>query len=231
MNIFLSLLQKQSKRRSAVYFVSLWLLLASPASAVDLQCNLAENTQIRPAVIAAIMDAADKGYLYYVDNSTSNVAFKVDHFPFSTLEGSFDKFQGGLALPTEAEHSKQALFVIKTNSVVTGDNDMDDYLKSSAFFNAIKFPEIIFVSTGFEWIDESTARLHGKLTLHGTTKPLVFNLHIDTSENYDVDKNQIMTIIATAEIHRSDFGMDELQIFVSDTVTFNLKMRASRVGS
>ena len=231
MNNYLSLLYKQSKRHSALYLVSLWLMFSSPASAIDLQCNIAENAQIKPAVRALMIDAADKGYLYYTDNSTSLITFQVNHFPFSTVNGVFNQFQGGLALPVENEQSEQALFVIKADSVFTGDDEVDDYLKSSVFFNVTQFPEIIFVSTGFEWVDESTARLHGNLTLHGKTRPLVFNMYIDDRENDHVGEGQRMTMVASAEIKRSDFGMHELQIFVSDTVTFNLKIKAFRVRS
>lgn len=231
MNNFLSLLYERSKRSSAVYLVSLLLLFAHPASAIDLQCDLAENSRIKPGVITAMLEAADKGNLYRVDTSTSNVAFQVNHFPFSSVEGHFSEFQGGLALPDGADQSRQALFVIKVDSMATGDHDLDDYLKSSVFFDATQFPDIIFVSTGFEWINESTARLFGELTLRGTTRPLVFNVHIDTTESYSIDQSLKMTMSASAEIQRSEFGMHELSLFVSDTVRFNLKIEASRVGS
>ena len=228
MNNLLHLIFKRSKRSSVMYLVSL-LLLTGPVNAIDLQCELAEDIQIKPSIIATMMQAAKKGYLYRVETSTSNVTFEVNHFPFSTVEGQFNKFEGGLAFPEGTVHPKQALFIIKADSVVTGDNELNDYLKSTVFFNAMQFPNIIFVSTGFEWVNETTARLIGDLTLHGMTRPLVFNVHINTTENYSSDKSQKITIIARAEIQRSDFGMNELQVFVSDTVRFNLKIEASQV--
>lgn len=229
MSNFLRLAFKRNKRSSVMYLVSLLLLLTRPVNAIDLQCELAENIQIKPAIIAAMMAAAKKGYLYRVETSTSNVTFEVNHFPFSTVEGRFNKFEGGLAFPDGTVQPKQALFIIKVASVATGDNELNDYLKSTAFFNATQFPDIIFVSTGFEWVNESTARLIGDLTLHGMTRPLVFNVHINTTENDSSDKSQKITMIASAEIQRSDFGMNELQVFVSNTVRFNLKIEASQV--
>lgn len=229
MKYLLSLLKGQCKRHSTSYSLILWLVFLPQANAINLQCSITDNTQIAPAIITTMLNAAEDGYLYYADASTSIITFKVDYFPFSTVEGNFDNFQGGLALPAGNNQSKQALFVIDTNSITTGDSDLDDHLKSSVFFNVIKFPEIIFISTFFEWIDESTARLHGNLTLHGTTKPLVFNMHIDTEENGDSDN--FLTLSASAKIHRSDYGMHGLKIFVSDTVSFNLKINASRVRS
>ena len=229
MNNFLCLTFKRSKRSSAMYLLGLLLLFTQPVKAIDLQCELAENIQIKPAIMATMLEAAHKGYLYRVETSTSNVTFAVNHFPFSTVEGRFNKFEGGLVLPEGRVPLRQALFIIKVDSVATGDDELNDYIKSDAFFNAMKFPVILFVSTGFEIINESTARLIGELTLHGTTRPLVFNVHMNTAKNYNSDINQRITMIASAEIQRSDFGMHGLQIFVSDTVRFNLKIDVSRV--
>jgi polyisoprenoid-binding protein YceI len=227
----LRLIYKHGNRISVGYLVSLWLLFAQPASAMDLQCNLAESSHINPSILNTMLAAAHKGYLYRVDTSISNVAFQVNHFPFSSVKGHFKDFDGGLALPVEADQSRQVLFFIKVDSMATGDHEMDDYLKSTVFFDATRFPDIIFVSTGFEWIDDTTARLHGELTLRGTTRPLAFNVHINTTDSYTSDQSQKITLSANAEIRRSQFGMHKLPLLVSDTVRLNFKIEASRVGS
>ncbi len=230
MNNFFNLIYKQGKRISTVLLVSLCLLFAHPASAMDIQCDLAENSHVNPVIFDAMLEAANNGYLYSVDTSISNVSFQVNHFPLSTVKGHFKEFQGGLALPVETDQSRQILFLIKVNSMSTGDHNMDDYLKSTVFFDATQFPDIIFVSTGFEWINDKTARLHGELTLRGTTRPLVLNVQIHTTENNNIKQSLKMTMIANAEIRRSDFGMHELPLLVSDTVRFKLRIEASRVG-
>jgi len=228
-NNLLRLINSAGIKNSTLLLASLMLLFSTPVNAFDLQCKLIEDAQFKPSTIAPMLEAANNGHLYRVHVDTSNVSFKVNHFPFSTVEGMFSEFEGGLALPEEMAQSKQALFIIKVASIATGDDDLNDYLKSSAFFNAEQFPVIIFVSTGFEWINESTARLIGNLTLHGMTNPLVFNVAINTTENVDSDKNEKLTMRANAEIHRSDFGMHGLQPLVSDKVKFNLKIEAFRI--
>lgn len=229
MSSFLCLILKRNIRSLILFLSSLLILFTAPVNAFDLQCKLIENIQFKQPIIASMLEAANKGYLYRVEADTSNVVFKVNHFPFSTVEGRFNKFEGGMAMPEGMTQTRQALFIIKVDSVATGDDELNDYIKSSAFFNAKQFPVIMFVSTGFEMIDESTARLIGNLTLHGVTKPLVFNVHLDTTENISSNNKQKMTMIANAEIQRSDFGMNELQVFVSNTVKFNLKIEAFRV--
>lgn len=217
------------KRSFSSLLISLLLLISSTAEAIDLQCKLVEYVRFKPTTIALMQEAANNGYLYRVHVDTSNVSFKVNHFPFSTVEGRFSEFEGGLALPQEIAKSKQELFIIKVASVTTGDDDLNDYLKSSAFFNADQFPVIMFISTGFEWVNKTTARLVGNLTLHGMTKPLVFDVAIDTTENTGSDKNEKLTMLANAEINRSDFGMHGMQLLVSDKVNFRLKIEAYRM--
>lgn len=217
------------KRSFSSLLISLLLLISSTAEAIDIQCKLVEYVRFKPTTIALMQEAANNGYLYRVHVDTSNVSFKVNHFPFSTVEGRFSEFEGGLALPQEIAKSKQALFIIKVASVTTGDDDLNDYLKSSAFFNADQFPVIMFISTGFEWVNKTTARLVGNLTLHGMTKPLVFDVAIDTTENTGSDKNEKLTMLANAEINRSDFGMHGMQLLVSDKVNFRLKIEAYRM--
>jgi len=223
------LLQFKFKRSLIFFLYSLLLLTSFQVNATELYCGLAENTQIDPSIVTDMLGDAEKGYLYRVDTSTSKVTFEVNHFPFSTVEGRFFEFDGGVTLPEAMAPPKQALFVIKVDSIATGDDDLNNYLKSTVFFNTKQYPDIIFVSTGFEKINESTASLIGDLTLHGVTRTLVFNVHINKSENAKSNKNRKITLTTSTEIKRSDFGMSKMQTLVSDTVIFNLKIEASQV--
>lgn len=139
------------------------------------------------------------------------------------MEGAFNRFDGGLTLPEGNNPSRQALFLVKADSMVTGDDELDDYLKSATFFNATQFPDIIFVSTGFEWLGGSNARLYGDLTLRGITRSLALAVHIHNTAS------QTVVIHADADLQRSEFGMHALSLLVSDTVTFKIRIEASRV--
>lgn len=238
MNYCLSFSYRKKTRKTVRLMFGLWLLASTSLSLAtspvnsesDLQCGIKNNGLINPAVITSMIEAARKGALYRVDTKSSNVKFQVNHFPFSRVEGHFNEFQGGVTIPVDDAPSRQALFLIKGDSVSTGDKDLDDYIKGSDFFDTLQFPEIIFISTAFEWIDNSTARLYGELTLRGTTRPLVFIARIINDEKNDIDNDQNLSMLARAKIKRSDFGMHEMQLLISDTVHFDLKIEASRVG-
>lgn len=218
-----SLTARIIRTRLTMLAAFLCMLIALPVHADEVQCELITNSQIDPGIIARMLEAADEGYLYRVDTDRSNIGFQVEHFPFSTVEGAFNRFDGGLTLPEGNNPSRQALFLVKADSMVTGDDELDDYLKSATFFNATQFPDIIFVSTGFEWLGGSNARLYGDLTLRGITRSLALAVHIHNTAS------QTVVIHADADLQRSEFGMHALSLLVSDTVTFKIRIEATRV--
>ena len=228
MKTFFSLIARIVRTRLTLLAVSLCILFALPVHADEVQCELIENSQVDPSIIYRMQTAAAEGYFYRVDTGRSNISFEVKHFPFSTVEGSFNRFDGGLTMPAGNNPSRQALFLVKADSMDTGDDELDDYLKSAIFFNTTQFPDIIFVSTGFEWLGGSTARLYGDLTLRGITRSLVLNVHIDKTASQDDTNNQAIVIHADADLQRSEFGMHALSLLVSDTVTFKIRIEASR---
>ena len=158
MKTIFSLIDRLVRTRLTMLVVGLSMLTVLPVQADKIQCELIENSQVNPRIIARMLEAADEGYLYRVDTGRSTIGFRVEHFPFSTVQGSFNRFDGGLTLPEDNNPSRQALLLVKADSMVTGDAELDNYLKSAAFFNTTRFPDIIFVSTGLEWFGD-TARL------------------------------------------------------------------------
>lgn len=223
------LVARTVRDRLSMLVTSLCLIITLPAHSNQTQCEFIENSQISHKIVARMLEAADKGYLYRVDPNRSRISFQVKHFPFSKKEGAFNRFDGGLTLPEGSNTSRQALFLVKADSMVTGDDELDDYLKSAAFFNATRFPDIVFVSTGFDWLGEDTARLYGNLTLRGITRSLAFDVHIRDTASRDADNLQVISIHADANLQRSDFGMHALSLLVSDTVTLKIRVEATRV--
>jgi polyisoprenoid-binding protein YceI len=217
------------RTRFIMLAVSLCILVVLPVRAEKVQCELIENSQVDPGIISRMLEAADAGYFYRIDSGRSSIAFQVKHFPLSMVEGSFNRFDGGLTLPEGSNPSRQALFLVKADSMATGNDELDDYLKSANFFNVSQFPDIIFVSTGFEWLGRSTARLYGDLTLRGVSRSLALTVHVDNTTSQDNDNSQVVIIHADADLQRSKFGMHALSLLVSDTVTLKIRIEATRV--
>jgi polyisoprenoid-binding protein YceI len=61
---------------------------------------------------------------------------------------------------------------IRTASIDTGQADRDAHLRSADFLDVETYPEIVFVSTDVEQVDEETYTVTGDLTIRDTTRPV-----------------------------------------------------------
>jgi len=84
------------------------------------------------------------------DKSHSKVGFTISHFGISETEGRFTQFDGTV-LSDEPDFSDAKVeLVIEVDSVNTEDAQRDGHLRSADFFDAEKFPSIIFRSRGLQ---------------------------------------------------------------------------------
>lgn len=100
-----------------------------------------------------------------VDPTHSEISFKVKHMMISTVTGFFSDFDATVEADNEDFSDAKIRFSAKTNSINTKNADRDKHLKSDDFFNAEKYPEMVFVSKSF---DGET--LVGDLTIRDVTK-------------------------------------------------------------
>ena len=200
--------------------------MSGSAVAEDL-CAPFEDGRIDESVMSTMLNAAEAGYLYRMQASTSQVGFCVDS-AFQRVEGVFQEFQGGMALLPEAGKTGQTVVVIRTDSLDTKGALVEKLVRSSRFFDVANYPEILFVSTDFEWTSPTRAVLRGNLTLHGVTKPVIFKVELSGSEGKQVGEAENILVKATTTINRSDFGMDTLSRLVSDSVQLCMSIKAKK---
>jgi polyisoprenoid-binding protein YceI len=177
-------------------------------------------------IIATMVRAADDGHLYRIDKAASSMGFCVDGVLMGEVHGNFGDFEGGLALLPNADPGR-ALVLVKTNSLDTRNKFTNAVAKGENFFDVARYPEILFVGTGFEWTNASTGRLHGNLTMRGTTRPVTFEVEFTQLLS---PKDQIV-VTARADVNRTDFGMTGFEKTVSDRVRLCLRVAAQRVTS
>ena len=196
------------------------------AVAEDL-CAPFQDGRIDEAVMSTMRNAAEAGYLYRIQASTSQVGFCVDS-KFQRVQGVFHDFQGGMALLPESGKTGQTVVVIRTDSLDTKGALIGNLIKSPRFFDVENYPEILFVSTDFKWVSANRAELRGNLTLHGVTRPVIFNVEVSGSGSQQIGDAENILVKATTSIRRSDFGMDTLSKLVSDSVQLCLSVKAKK---
>ena len=105
-----------------------------------------------------------------VDKAHAKVGFSVRHMMLSDVDGYFKKFDATI-ISSKPDFS-DAVFEITIDvaSINTDNDSRDNDLKSDKYFDAAKYPEIIFKSTSVEKKGENTYKVTGNLTIHGITK-------------------------------------------------------------
>lgn len=183
------------------------------------------------AVLAAgILPAAAGAASYKVDPAHTSVTFLVRHL-FTNVEGRFKTFDGTIVFDPAAPEKTVVKGTIDVASIDTNVAKRDEHLRSPDFFDVAKFPKIEFVSTGVTDVDKAknTGKLHGNLTMHGVTKPVVLDAQFLGAAT-DPWGNKKAGFSATTTIDRKEFGLDWNKaletggLLVGDEVTVRLNV-------
>ncbi|MBA3899031.1 MAG: YceI family protein [Bacteroidetes bacterium] len=111
-----------------------------------------------------------------IDPSHSEVGFKVKHLMITNVKGSFRDYNATITTEGEDFVNPNVEFTAKTASIDTADDKRDAHLRSADFFDSENYPELKFISTGYERIDTENFTLYGDLTIKNITKPVKLNV-------------------------------------------------------
>jgi polyisoprenoid-binding protein YceI len=141
-----------------------------------------------------------------IDPAHSKIQFKVKHLMISNVLGSFKEFEGKASMTENDFKSTKVNLTIKTSSIDTEAPDRDTHLKSPDFFDAEKYPEIVFEGNGMTQKDEDNYELKGNLTIKDITKPVILSVEFGGLMN-DPWGNKKAGFSVAGEINRKDWGM------------------------
>lgn len=140
------------------------------------------------------------------DKSHSKIGFGVTHLIISEVEGNFKEFDGSVTTKGEDFEGADVEFTALTSSINTDNDQRDNHLRSDDFFNAAKFPEMIFKSTSFKKVGDNKYKLIGNLTIRDITKEVELNV-IHNGTVVDPWGNTKAGFEVSGEINRFDFGL------------------------
>jgi polyisoprenoid-binding protein YceI len=193
-------------------------------------CAPFKQRNVDKSALQHMLDAAAKGNLYRIQPTSSTMGFCIET-PVGMIEGKFKNFKGGFTLGNDAGTNEQAMMVVETGSLEASAGFIEMLLESEDFFNTEEYPEFIFVSTGFYWVNEKEAVLIGDLTIRDVTRSVGFHV-VMSEENKSIDKKgQRIQVKASTKIRRSAFGIISLSPMVSDEVTLCMRVEALRYAS
>jgi polyisoprenoid-binding protein YceI len=144
---------------------------------------------------------------YSVDPNHTFPHFNINHLGFSTLQGRFDKTNGTVTLDRAAKTGSVDIS-IDSASISTGYVKRDEHLKSPDFFNVAEFPAITYKSTAMHFKGDKPASVDGNLTISGVTKPVTLTIDEFNCGTNPMSKKDECGAAASAQIKRSDFGVN-----------------------
>ncbi len=152
-----------------------------------------------------VYDAAAKD-IYNFNQDHSTISFRVRQFLGGT-NGKFKQFSGKIDLDREHPEQSSVTAAIAVHSIDTRNKKRDDHLRSEEFFNAAKYPEIIFGSRSARQGGPQSGDIFGDLTMHGVTKPVTLHVKLLTPLKEGPALQQTRWEITAEPIRRRDFGL------------------------
>ncbi len=188
-------------------------------SPLTLAAGLAAAAALGPPVSALAVSE------WRIDPARTTIAFAIDAVGYPRTEGRFDAFDGKIAIDFSRPDKSRVAFHVRSASVDVGSASFADYLRSSAFLDAAKYPSIDFVSTSVENLNDHAVRVSGDLTLLGVTKPLT----VDVDVERPTGRKGQLEFSARTRIDRLEFGMNSGFPLVSPNVDLTIKSEAAEL--
>jgi polyisoprenoid-binding protein YceI len=162
----------------------------------------------RTAALAPDVPAGE----YKMDHAHSTLIFRVSHMGFSHYTARFRHFDAKLQFDPRNLAATQLSATVDPRSIETDYPDpkysFNDELAGEHFLDAAKFPEITFRTTQVEDLGNQAMRVHGELTLHGVTKPIVLEATYNGGySGHPMDPQARVGFSAHGTLRRSDFGI------------------------
>ena len=168
---------------------------------------------------------------YDIDATHSRLGFAAKHAMVATVRGGFNVYSGEVFLDEENPENSWAKVEIDATSVDTGNADRDAHLRTPDFFDIANHPQITFVSTKVQKVDDDVYTLIGDLTINGKTNPVSVNWELNGS-SVDPWGGFRVGFEGSATVNRRDWGLafqvalDKGGVLVSEKIKLEFDIAA-----
>jgi polyisoprenoid-binding protein YceI len=144
---------------------------------------------------------------WVIDIDHSVARFSIRHFMIANVVGLFSKMSGFILFdpPDLARLSVEA--EVEVQNLTTGHAERDEHPLSPDYFNAAKYPKILFRSTRVESVRKTHFKITGQLTMLGITNPITLEADYFGPVKSPFSGKTCIGFSATGKINREDYGM------------------------
>jgi len=155
---------------------------------------------------------------YALDPHHWSIVFDVDHLKYSRFTMRFDRATAQLDWNAGGMDKSSVAVTIDADSVDTNVPLLDKMVKSENMFDVQRYPQIRFVSTGFERTGAASGKLTGNLTIRGATQPVTLDVTFNGFGPDPLTKEDTLGFSAEGSFSRSKFGLGTWYPAVGDDV-------------
>lgn len=166
-----------------------------------------------------------------LDPAHTRIGFSAKHAMVTTVRGSFNDVTGAIHVDLDDLTQSSVTVRLGVASIDTRNTQRDDHLRSADFFDVERWPEITFVSTNIDEIEDNDFAVSGDLTIRDVTRQVMLPLTL-----IGVQQDPMGALRAGFEgsrrINRRDFGLewnvplDSGGLLVSERITLEFEISA-----
>lgn len=181
------------------------------------------------ALLAAVgmSPAFAEGVTYRIDPNHTVVLATWNHFGYSNPSANFGGANGTIVYDAAAPEKSSVEVVLPMSGLDTFVPKLDEHLKTADFFDAEKYPQATFRSTGVKSLGDGRLEVTGTLDLHGVQAPVVLEAKLNKAAAGEGDRPAKIGFDATATVKRSVFGISRLVPMIGDDIALRITTEAS----
>ena len=174
------------------------------------------------SAISARPDTLSSLHGRYLIAPSSRIAFSVAQIGGGGIAGTFTRFSGTFDLQPDNIARSSVTLSLQPASVKAAEPRVENFLRSSAVFDAAAYPVITFRSTGVRPEGGDRAIVEGSLTARGVSRREVFKATLIGRQGRTVAFHVV------GDIFRSPYGMDVGTPIYSNIAHFDMVLRGER---
>ncbi|MDH7800740.1 MULTISPECIES: YceI family protein [unclassified Rhizobium] len=158
---------------------------------------------------------------YRIDPA-SHIAFSIDQVAGPGIKGTIPDISGRFDIDPDQPSKSFVEIKLNPSSVKTGQERVENFLRSSAVFNIATYPQIVFRSNRVTQDGPRSAVVEGILTARGVSRPETFHATFVEQQKGSV------TFHVTGNVPRMPYGMGVGVPLYSNTVAFDIDLKGVR---
>lgn len=162
---------------------------------------------------------------YALDPRFARIGFSVSHMGLFTSEGQFKRFDSQLSIDPANPDRTRITVRIDAASASMAATEGEDMLRSPAYFDIARYPDIRFHSTTINARSPSDYAIQGELQIRGVTRPLTLAAKLVNRQRNPDSGTETIDFVVTGTVHRSEFGMVADQSFVANDISLSILAR------